>query len=147
MRMITGISARLMACAPALPEIVVRIFRTRRPWYNCCNALRHPAPRLRDEAALSSGSDMRLSIFIQSRSVGVSRKQGKRRSDQDLYVQPQGPVVDVVQVFFDTLLHLFQRLGLAPKAADLGQDSDTGLDPVPGHVSQDLVSVIRSESV
>jgi len=75
-------------------------------------------------------------------SVDVLGQQRKRRLQQDLDVQPQRPGVDVAQVDVDALLHLFQGLGLAPAAIDLGQAGDAGFDPMAGHVGADFPRVV-----
>src|SRR5690242_5842170 len=56
--------------------------------------------------------------------------------DQDLQIQPRRPVVDVVEVILDPLLHLLVRLSLAPETVDLRPAGDAGLDIVTTRIER-----------
>ena len=75
-------------------------------------------------------------------SVNIFRDQGKRSLDHDFYIEPQRPVVDVVEIDFNTLLHLLDGVGFTAATADLCQAGNAGLDAVAGHISVDLAGVI-----
>ena len=62
---------------------------------------------------------------------------------QDLDVQPQRPLVDVVEVLGDAQLHFFHRLGFTPMPGDLGQPGDARLEAMTSHVGAHLAGVIN----
>ena len=74
--------------------------------------------------------------------VNIFRDQGKRSFDHDFYIEPQRPVVDIVEVNFNPLLHLFNGIGFAAAAADLCQASNAGFDTVAGHIGVNFAGVI-----
>ena len=75
-------------------------------------------------------------------SVDVFREQGEGRLQQDLDVQPQRPLIDVIEVLGDPALHLFHGLGFAAMPGDLCQPGDARLEPMPRHVGAHLAGVI-----
>src|SRR6266702_8498702 len=65
----------------------------------------------------------------------------------DLDVEPEAPVLHVVQIELDAAHHLFDAVGFAAIAVDLRPPGDARLDPVAVHVAlhQILVDVVVFE--
>ena len=79
---------------------------------------------------------MRISIRI---AVGAGRD---HRPDQDLKVEPERPVVDVVQIELDPALHLVVAVGLATEAVDLRPSCYPRLDVMPTRIERDSLLVL-----
>src|SRR5687767_10329974 len=74
-----------------------------------------------NDTQASSASAMLKRPFINHLLVRfLIRKQQQRGLQHDPEVQRQRPVVEVVEVVVNALLHLVYRLGLAAEAVDLG---------------------------
>ena len=54
-------------------------------------------------------------------SVNIFRDQGKRGFDHDFDIELQRPIVNVIKVDLNLLLHLFNGIGLAETINVLGQ--------------------------
>ncbi len=64
----------------------------------------------------------------QGRSVGILLfEDNKECSQEDLQVQPDGPLANVAVIVIDALLHLVERFGLAAITFDLRQPVMPGL--------------------
>ena len=74
--------------------------------------------------------------------VNIFRDQGKRGLDHDLDIEPQRPVVDIVEVDFNPFLHLFNGVGFAAATTDLRQAGNAGLDAMARHIGVNLAGVI-----
>src|SRR5581483_12028709 len=61
--------------------------------------------------------------------------------EEDLDIEPRRPVPQVLEVVANALGHLFQGLGLAPQAIDLGEARDAGPHLVADHVPVDELTV------
>src|SRR5438270_1178543 len=59
----------------------------------------------------------------------------------DIDIEPERPVLDVIQVVLDAHLHLPRLVGLAAPAAHLRPARDARLDPAPQHVGGYLVEI------
>src|ERR1700730_15182686 len=70
-----------------------------------------------------------------------------QRERDDLDVEPEGPVLHVVQIELHSPHHLFDAVGLASIAVDLRPAGYARLDPVAMHVAPDdiLVDVVVLE--
>src|SRR5437879_4678808 len=89
----------------------------------------------------SSAPEARTLRRGEKSSIGVlALENDPYRFRDDVQVQAQRPVAQVVQVVIDARLHLFQRLGFAALAVDLGPAGDSRLDLVPLHVSLDQLA-------
>src|SRR5215211_7899196 len=69
------------------------------------------------------------------------RPAGESGQEQDAHVQPQRPVVDVIEVVFDSAAHLVVGIGLAPQSIDLGPAGDSRLDVVAAGIEGNLLLV------
>ena len=63
------------------------------------------------------------------------------RHQNNLEIQPEGPVLDIPQVVFNAFLHFFQGICFSAPAVGLGPACDAGFDLVAHHVAEDLFSV------
>ena len=54
-------------------------------------------------------------------SVNIFRDQSQRGLDHDFDIEPQRPVINIVEVNFNPLPHLFNGIGLAETTTALGQ--------------------------
>ena len=75
-------------------------------------------------------------------SVNILRDQGKRGFDHDFDIEPQRPVINVIEVDLNPLLHLVNGIGFTTAASDLRQAGNAGLDTMAGHICVDLAGVI-----
>ena len=81
--------------------------------------------------------------MIRCRLIGVLAGEGGDGAEQDGDIEPDRPVVDVLDVGLDALGHFLDVFGLAAQAADLGEAGDAGLDVVPREVIRDALRVFR----
>src|SRR6185437_5330713 len=76
-------------------------------------------------------------------SVGVAVDEAdEERATEDPEVEPDRPVLDVVEVVLHALVHPVERRRLAAPAIDLSPASDAGLDAVAVEVAIDQLGVI-----
>ena len=50
------------------------------------------------------------------------------RDEDDFHIEPEGPVLDVPEIVFDTFLHFLRCVGFTAPAVDLGPAGDAGFD-------------------
>src|SRR5581483_9471288 len=78
--------------------------------------------------------------LLRSSISGSLAEANGERSDSDLDVQPQAPIIDVPQIMLHALLHLLERAGFSAITINLGPAGDAGLDVVAeGVVADDLL--------
>src|SRR5579884_39159 len=104
-----------------------------------------PLSPLRHWLGRSAGtSDKR---YAARRSIGVAIAGGRKHStEENFQVEPQRPIVDVVQIVLDALAHRFFAVDLAAIAVDLRPAGDAGLDVVAARVERDaafIFAVVR----
>src|SRR5262249_7391115 len=66
--------------------------------------------------------------------IGPRREHG---ADHDLEIEPERPVIDVVQVVRDAAAHLVVGVGLAAQPVNLRPAGDAGLDVVAAGIDRD----------
>src|ERR1700688_3005426 len=75
--------------------------------------------------------------------IGVgAAKHNDSRLEQDQQVKSWRPTPQVLDIVFDTLAHLFDRVGLPAKAVDLRPTGNARLDLVPDHVALDEPAIL-----
>src|SRR6185312_9315099 len=80
-------------------------------------------------------------ITLHSNCIGAF-KQNQRRAQDNPKVEPDGPVVDVLDIALDALGHFLDGIGFTAKTADLGQAGKAGLHAVALHVAVKSVAEI-----
>jgi hypothetical protein len=70
------------------------------------------------------------------------RRGGNDGAKQDMKIEHKRPIVDVIEVVVDALLHLLVSVGLSPIAMNLRPSGDAGFDVVPPGVEGDATLVL-----
>ena len=74
--------------------------------------------------------------------VGLPPGQSENRSQQNHEIEPQRPIVDVLDIRLDTLDHLLDIPRLPAIAAHLSQTGHSRLDVVPGKIGRNALRVL-----
>src|ERR1041385_8126464 len=89
--------------------------------------------------AMGVGENELGTSIVSTMSVGVHASLGtKHGQENDLEIPHERPISNVLEVVFDTLFHLVDRVRFAAPAVHLGPTRDSGLDLVPEHVTVDF---------
>src|SRR5579875_1249958 len=81
------------------------------------------------------GETGRLSLTSLIGVCGLEQREGRRQEDG--YVEPDRPILDVIEVAFDAALDFVRRIGLAAPAIDLRPAGNAGTHAMPGEIAVD----------
>src|SRR6185437_17154532 len=84
-------------------------------------------------SAVSGGPDVSRT-YRRWHLIGIPVRDMPKRAPDDLEVEPQRPLIDVVEIEFEAPLRLLHRVDLAAKAADLCKSGDSRSHPVPREI-------------
>ena len=55
--------------------------------------------------------------------------------ENDYEIEPDRPIVDIIEIVLDPLLQFFRRVGFAPPTVNLRPSGNAGFDPVPSCIT------------
>jgi hypothetical protein len=73
-----------------------------------------------EKTAHLAPEDLKTGIDLFKSSIGIYVGfSGEGGEEDDPQIEKEGPIVDIVQVVFNAMLHLLERVGLATTSVDL----------------------------